>query len=98
MFNLQNENTIKVASGTEVASDLIKEHQYIILLSAITGIELTNKSITGLCALGCCFRYVIDNNDVKYHICDFNCSSVDELFKKFYALDIIKNGSNLVNW
>lgn len=68
------------------------------LLSAITGIELTNKSITGLCALGCSFRYVVDDNDVKYCIHDFNCSSVDELFKKFYALGIIKNGSNLVNW
>lgn len=92
MFNAQNENTIKVAS------DLTEEHQYMFLLSAITGIELTNKSITGLCALGCSFRYVVDDNGVKHHICDFNCSSVDELFKKFYVLGIIKNGSNLVNW
>lgn len=93
MFNLQNENTIKVASG------LTEEYyQYTILLSAIIGIEMTNKSITGLCALGCSFRYVVDDNDVKYHICDFNCSSVDELFKKFYVMGIIKNGSNLVSW
>ena len=92
MFNSQNEKTIKVSSG------LTEEHQYIFLLSTIVGVELANKSIIGLWALGCSFRYVVDDNDVIYNICDFNCSSVDELFKKFYALGIIKNSSNIVNW